>query len=102
MVNSLRGDGQNAVLKRLLKRLPKSSRAPVEVQELEHVDTLEDAAALVQVDTATGEIMGDTAPVEQPKPSANGGRKAKPKPASEPVAASNDTAPNDDDDEAPF
>ena len=37
---------KNAVLKRLLKRLPKSSRAPTETPEMERVDTLEDAASL--------------------------------------------------------
>ena len=82
---------KNSVLKRLLKRLPKSSRAPAEEPELERVDTLEEAAALGddKVDMATGEIM-DSAPVEQPGPSANGGKRAAkpapgPKPEPEPV-----------------
>ena len=59
---------KNAVLKRLLKRLPKSSRAPLEAPELELVDTLEDAAALsgVVVDTTTGEIMDAPAPALAP------------------------------------
>ena len=57
---------KNACLKRLLKRLPKSSRAPVEEPEFDRVDTMEDAAALEDdgarsptriVDTTTGEIL---------------------------------------------
>ena len=37
---------KNACEKRLLKILPKSSRAPVEVQELERLDTMEEVADL--------------------------------------------------------
>ena len=51
---------KNAVLKRLLKRLPKSSRAPTEAPELDRVDTLEDAAALVDSGNTFGHIV-DTA-----------------------------------------
>ena len=88
---------KNAVLKRLLKRLPKSSRAPTETPELERVDTMEDAAALDiptggivhkatseilasdgaraparAVDTTTGEIMVEESETLVPPPSANG------------------------------
>ena len=73
---------KNAVLKRLLKRLPKSSRAPVEAPELERFDTLEDALTLGEtpsgqpVDKATGEILEaeKAEPKPAPSPSANGAR----------------------------
>ena len=73
---------KNAVLKRLLKRLPKSSRAPAEAPEFERVDTLEDAEALESdgarapaqaVDTTAGEIMiEESEELVPPPPSANG------------------------------
>ena len=76
---------KNAVLKRLLKRLPKSSRAPVESQEFERVDTLEDAATLggtrKVVDMTTGEIME----AEGPAPTAAYLHR-KPKPTPKPAA----------------
>ena len=94
---------KNAVLKRLLKRLPTSSRAPVEAPEFERVDTLEDAAALGGeiVDVTTGEITDEpaaTAPVEdKPKP------KPRPKPApQQPAAAAAPEETPPDDDKAPF
>ena len=88
---------KNSVLKRLLKRLPKSGRAPAEEPELERVDTLEDAAALggEKVDMKTGEITQADTPSRQPP--------STPKPKSRPVPDPVD-APEDDgpDDEAPF
>ena len=92
---------KNAVLKRLLKRLPKSSHAPVEAPELERVDTLEDATALgdASVDTTTGEITETPAAPKPSKPKPS----RKPPPAAAAVAAS---APGEPpwpgDDEAPF
>ena len=70
---------KNACEKRLLKILPKSSRAPVEVQELERLDTMEEVADLGSstLDTATGEIMGAPVAAEQPEPSPNGQQAAK-------------------------
>ena len=91
---------KNAVLKRLLKRLPKSSRGPLEAPELERVDTLEEAVALdggpVSVDTSTGEIMEEPelpapTPIRAPRP-----------PKLEPPAASAPDEPLPSADEAPF
>ena len=50
---------KNPVLRRLLKRLPMSGLMLEVPAELEHVDTLEDVAALggETVDMTTGEIM---------------------------------------------
>ena len=102
---------KNPVLRRLLKRLPMSGLALDVPTALEHVDTLEDAAALGDlppamsvvetVDKATGEITETEAPVQQPR------RVAKRKPAPAPgrpdlnPPAATDEAPPDDD-EAPF
>ena len=95
---------KNPVLRRLLKRLPMSGLALEVPAALEHVDTLEDAAALgdVNVVPTTGEIIdGPNLPVptgSKPKPT--------PKPPSQPVLEPADVetpaemAP--DDDEAPF
>ena len=93
---------KNAVLKRLLKRLPKSSRAPAEALELERVDTFEDAATLGEsstgeiVDTTTGEIMEAEKPVRQPKAKVR--QKASPLPESD----ADRPRPAAEDDEAPF
>ena len=92
---------KNAVLKRLLKRLPKSSRAPVEAPEFERVDTLEDATALGEasvettVEATTGEITA--APAERPAAP----KSSKSKPPRNPPATKVET-PSPDDDEAPF
>ena len=98
---------KNSVLKRLLKRLPKSSRAPAEMSELDRVDTMQEAVALVEspstpstsgtcrtVDTSTGELT------DGPEPAAPIASKPKSplKPAPQP--AGNLDVP--DDDEAPF
>ena len=102
---------KNAVLKRLLKRLPKSSHAPIEAPELELVDTVEDAAALGgdgprppalgggTVDTTTGEIVDGPEPEPTPirRPSA-----PKRAPAPAPAAADDTEEPPPNDDEAPF
>ena len=90
---------KNAVLKRLLKRLPKSSRAPAEVADLERVDTMEDAVALdgapVTVDTTTGEIV-EVPELAAPPPTAP--------PPTAPSAAPTDpdVPPPGDDDKPPF
>ena len=95
---------KNSVLKRLLKRLPKSSRAPVEAPEFEQVDTFEEAATLAEtptgqtVDTTTGEIMDEPA---APTPSKSK-PKSKPTPRPAPVAAAAPDEPPSNDDEAPF
>ena len=109
---------KNAVLKRLLKRLPKSSRAPFENQEFERVDTMEDAAALGDipgqivdttqtVDTTTGEITDGPEPAapvasKPSKSASNPGRASAPavQPAASP--APDEPPPEDDDGEAPF
>ena len=98
---------KNPVLRRLLKRLPMSGLALDVPQELEHVDTLEDAAALYDgnVDMTTGEIMEVGGPVQQPPP--NGRRASKPEPLPEPTPEPEpEPVPavdsSSDDDEAPF
>ena len=98
---------KNAVLKRLLKRLPKSSRAPVEAPEFERVDTMEDAAALggapVTVDTTTGEIMDGPEP-PPPTPTRPPPTPTKPAPAVDKIAPPPPPAPDGPppgDDEAP-
>ena len=90
---------KNAVLKRLLKRLPKSSRAPTEAPEFERVDTLEDAVALDggAVDTVTGEI---TEPPDLA--SRRRERMAKSPAATEAEEPATSDAPPVGDDEAPF
>ena len=93
---------KNAVLKRLLKRLPKSSRAPAEEPALERVDTMEDAVALdggQTVDTTTGEITDEPDPAAPTpiKPKRPPGKNA---PAV--AAAPPDEPPPNDDDESPF
>ena len=120
---------KNAVLKRLLKRLPKSSRAPTEAAELERVDTMDEVAALEDdgarsparaVNTTTGEIMivEDEGPV-QPQRADNGAsaRRAAPAASSpraprqaptkvplgrEPEPEEEIEEPKADDNEAPF
>ena len=97
---------KNAVLKRLLKRLPKSSRAPVETSEFERVDTMEDAAAMGDipttqvVDMTTGEIT------DGPEPAAPTPIKPKPKRPPGKIAPAAAAAPLDEappnDDESPF
>ena len=93
---------KNPVLRRLLKRLPMSGLALEVPAELEHVESLEDAAALggKTVDMSTGEIMEAEGPVQQP--AANGRRASKPEPAPkpEPVPAVATTGNNDE--EPPF
>ena len=100
---------KNAVLKRLLKRLPKSSHAPVEAPELELVDTLEDAAALgsdassvrLDVDPTTGEIIDAPEPAPAPTPIRPDLGPSLP-PVLAPAAADAPDAPPPNDDEAPF
>ena len=97
---------KNPVLRRLLKRLPMSGLALEVPAELEHVESLEDAAALggKTVDMATGEIMEVEGPVQQP--AANGRRASKPEPAPKPVPLPEPVpavaTTGNDDEEPPF
>ena len=98
---------KNPVLRRLLKRLPMSGLVLDAPTELEHVDTLEDAASLVEspstpstsgacrtVDTSTGEIT------DGPEPAAP--RASKPKSSLKPAPQTAGYLEVPDDDEAPF